>query len=116
MVEKKQMPRRTLVAGFAVLVLLSVAFAALAQGTPFLFGTVTWSNGVPAEGLEVRLVRDGQVVSNTYTDNTGYFAFRDINGQPRDYSLNVVAAGGIVADMPVGDIPQGGTVPPITLK
>ncbi len=116
MVAKERMPRRTLVVAFAVLVLLPVAFAALAQGTPFLSGTVTWSSGVPAQGLEVRLVRDRQVVSNTFTDNTGYFAFRDINGQPKDYSLNVVAAGGIVADLPVGDVPQGGTMPPITLK
>jgi Carboxypeptidase regulatory-like domain len=116
MVAKKRMPRRALVAGIAVLVLLSVAFAALAQGAPFLSGTVTWSSGVPAQGLEMRLVRDGQAVSGTYTDNAGYFAFRDINGQPKDYSLNVVAAGGVVANLPVGDVPPGGTMSPITLK
>ncbi len=116
MVAKKQMPRRALLAAVAVLVLLSIAAAALAQGTPFLSGTVVWSSGVPAQGLEVRLVRDGQAVSNTFTDNTGYFAFRDINGQPKEYGLNVFAAGGIVADLPVGEVAQGGTVPPITLK
>ena len=93
-----------------------VALPALAQNAPFLSGRVIWSSGVAAQGMAVRLVRSGSAVASTFSDANGYYAFRDIPGQPRDYTVEISDAGGVIASIPVGDLLAGSVLPPITLR
>ena len=93
-----------------------LATPALAQNAPFLSGRVIWSSGVAAQGMAVRLVRAGSAVASTFSDANGYFAFRDIPGQPRDYMVEIADAGGVIASVAVGDLLAGSVLPPITLR
>lgn len=89
---------------------------AVAQNAPFLSGRVIWSSGVAAQGMAVRLVRAGNAVASTFSDANGYFAFRDVPGQPRDYTVEIADAGGIMASIAVGELAAGSVLPPITLR
>lgn len=104
--------RRSLLALPAVL----FGIAAAAQTAPFLSGRVTWSSGVPAQGLAVQLRRGGETVASTFSDSTGYFAFHGVPGQPREYTLDIVASGGVIATVTVGDLPAGSALPAIILQ
>ncbi len=106
--------RATLLVG--LIVLIAAMSSAISQSQVFLKGTVKWSSGVPAQGLEVRLVGKNNLPLSVFTDSSGYFAFYDVTGQPGNFRINVLTAGGIVADMPVGNVPVGGTAHEIILK
>ena len=92
------------------------ALPGMAQNAPFLSGRVIWSSGVATQGMAVRLVRSGSAVASTFSDANGYYAFRDIPGQPRDYTVEISDAGGVIASIPVGDLLAGSVLPPITLR
>jgi len=110
------MIRRTFLQLLPGALLLMAGRGAPAQQGPFLLGTVQWYNGPPAHGLEVRLLRGSQVVAAAFTDQTGFFAFYGVAGQPAEHRIMVVSARGVLADQPVPPIPPGGQMPPIILR
>ena len=99
-----------------VLLAISIISTALSESAPFVSGRIIWSSGVPAQGLEVLLLRDGGTASTAFTDATGYFAFYGVPGHPNEYRINIMTAGGTVAEASLFNTPLGGTIPLITLK
>jgi hypothetical protein len=107
------MTRRALHRLLLAAVLGITAPTALTQSRPFLVGTVRRDNGVPAYGLEVRLVHGSEIVAATFTDRAGYFAFHRIQGQPNEFHLVVVSARTTLYDRQVPNLPPGSQLSPI---
>ena len=85
--------------------LLLLAAAAPAQKL-FLWGDVNWQSGVPANGLEIRLLKGTNIRARAYTNPAGRYAFFDQAGAPAEYILQVLSAGKLLKQAPVG--PQVG--------
>ena len=90
----------------------------LSQPSLFVWGDVRWSTGYPANGLEVRLIRNNTaaIIQRAYTNPAGRYAFYGIAGQPSDYSLQVYTGNRMRGWKGVPNLPIGGKAPDIIVN
>lgn len=82
----------------------------------FIAGTVKWISGVPATGLQVKLVRAGRVMATTYTNSAGRYAFFRIQGRPAEYSLQVYGRNALLKELRLPNLPAGSWVPDVVVE
>jgi hypothetical protein len=70
-----------------ILLIIMIPNGLYAQGSKSVSGTIKWSSGTPALGVPVKLVKDGKVAAETYSNQAGKFIFRDLKGSLTDYKL-----------------------------
>jgi hypothetical protein len=103
------------IVGEVILVLCLLPLAAAAQ-TPFLWGTLRWRSGDPANAVQVRLVRGGAVQATALSNPAGRYAFFNQPGTPSEYTLQVVKNGQVAQQVRVPQVPVGGQVPDIVVE
>jgi hypothetical protein len=96
-------------------VLLVVASAASAQ-TVALWGTVVWSSGAPAGGIELRLVRKGSVLpEKIYTNSAGRFGLSRVSPPTTNYAVQVLRRGSVVKTVNLPPLRNGDRIPNIVM-
>lgn len=82
----------------------------------YVWGNVKWITGYPSVGIEVRLIRyDGVIVSNTYTNQSGSYAFFGISGQPSSHFISIYYRDNMINKTRIPEIAQGQQIPDIVL-
>ena len=72
-----------------------ISIKIVSQSTLFVWGEIKWTTNSPAIGMKVNLIKNAtendtaRVVKSSYTNETGRFAFFNIEGQPSEYSIQI---------------------------
>ena len=102
---------RSLVVIVFIVSALLISTIAAGQVRWLMHGTVTWHDGSPAGGVQLRLLQGGEERAVVYTNQDGRYGFFDVPGRPSDYSLEVRYRNALVREyrpQDLSDIPKGG--------
>jgi hypothetical protein len=100
--------RTALLVTLALLLIWPVS--ALTQSPLFFSGAIKWSTGNPAVGMEAKLVQGDAVRARAFTNPAGLFGFYGLQGQPREYTLEIYQGGKFLKNVPLQGVPVGGQV------
>lgn len=103
-----------------VLALSAFLLICLPQSSParqlFVYGKVQWVTNTPAEGLTVKLSRNGQVAAATHTNARGIYVFYDLPGSPRDYLVQVFDRNDMLRQQAIPNLAVGAKLTTITVQ
>lgn len=99
----------------AALAVLSFCIAASAHALD-LWGTVSWTSGAPAAGIELRLVQRGRVLpTRILTNGVGRYGLYGLSEPTTDYQVQVLRNGALVKVVPLPNLRNGDRVQDIVL-
>ena len=81
----------------------------------FLRGVVKWNTGTPALGLQIRLIKDGVIISKSYTNQKGRYVFFNIQGTPDQYYIEVYDRDNLLNTTDLLNVTTGSRVPDIII-
>ncbi len=99
---------------FVVLLILSPI--PLAAQPPSCRGRVQWANGVPAIGLEVKIVQGSRELAKTFTNEKGLYAFFSLQQPLVNFSIIVSDRNRVLGRTEVSRVGADGRVADIIVQ
>lgn len=105
---------------YRVIPLLICAFLVLLSTNAWcqnmiLRGKVVWNSGAPAIGLEIQLRQNNRLLATTFTNESGRYAFFNINQSLHEFMVVVSDRKQILKQVQQITYPSDGIIPDITI-
>ncbi len=100
----------------AWLLLALLLYCSAAQSQVNLWGTVVWRTGAPAAGIELRVKRQGTVVSSkVYTNQSGRYGLYGLSTPTSSYTVEVIRSNAVVKTVNLPALNSGQQIPNIVI-
>ena len=101
---------------FALFVCAIFYVVPVAAQPPFCRGRVQWANGVPAIGLEVKIVQGSHELAKTFTNEKGLYAFFSLQQPLVNFSIIVSDRNRVLGRTEVSRVGADGRVADIIVQ